>query len=134
MFYKIFLSPKVKRWVIITYKHGIYELNHQLPNYLRRTILGNQEIGGKCLNLKNDSLVSRPPSKIRIFLVLARKSRKIAIKVFPWCHIFNENQSSLQYFVTDCPRKIFLAPNSSQTSSNLTSFENLVSQKLPTLF
>ena len=24
MFYQIFLSPQVKRWVIITYKHGIY--------------------------------------------------------------------------------------------------------------
>ena len=25
MFYQIFLSPEVKRWAIITYKHGIYE-------------------------------------------------------------------------------------------------------------
>ena len=32
MFYQIFLSPQVKRWVIITYKHGIYELPHKLPN------------------------------------------------------------------------------------------------------
>ena len=32
MFYQIFLSPQVKRWVIITYKHGIYELPHELPN------------------------------------------------------------------------------------------------------
>ena len=35
MFYQIFLSPQVKRWVIITYKHGIYELPHVLPNDLR---------------------------------------------------------------------------------------------------
>ena len=28
MFYQIFLSPQVKRWEIITYKHGIYELPH----------------------------------------------------------------------------------------------------------
>ena len=28
MFYQIFLSP---RWAIITYKHGIYELPHELP-------------------------------------------------------------------------------------------------------
>ena len=39
MFYKIFLLPKVKRWAIITYKHGIYELPHELPNDLRK--LGN---------------------------------------------------------------------------------------------
>ena len=32
MFYQIFLSPQVKRWAIITYKHGIYELPHELPN------------------------------------------------------------------------------------------------------
>ena len=25
MFYQIFLSPQVKRYAIITYKHGIYE-------------------------------------------------------------------------------------------------------------
>ena len=32
MFYQIFLSPQVKRWAIITYKHGIYELPYELPN------------------------------------------------------------------------------------------------------
>ena len=31
MFYQIFLSPQVKRYASITYKHGIYEL----PNDLR---------------------------------------------------------------------------------------------------
>ena len=37
MFYEIFLSSQVKGWMIITYKHGIYEL----PNDLRLRILGN---------------------------------------------------------------------------------------------
>ena len=32
MFYEIFLSPQVKRWAIITYKHGIYVLTYELPN------------------------------------------------------------------------------------------------------
>ena len=43
MFYQIFHSPQVKRWAIITYKHGIYELPHELPNDLRFRIrkLGN---------------------------------------------------------------------------------------------
>ena len=36
-----FLSPEVKRWTIITYKHGIYELLHELSNNLRLRILGN---------------------------------------------------------------------------------------------
>ena len=35
MFYRIFLSPQVKRWAIITYKYGIYELPQGLPNDLR---------------------------------------------------------------------------------------------------
>ena len=41
MFYQIFLSPQVKRCVIITYKHGLYEFPHELPNNLRLRILGN---------------------------------------------------------------------------------------------
>ena len=35
MFYQIFLSPEVKRCAIITYKHDIYELPHELLNDLR---------------------------------------------------------------------------------------------------
>ena len=50
MFYQIFLSPQVKRYAIITYKHSINELPHELPNELRLRILGNDEILGKCLN------------------------------------------------------------------------------------
>ena len=41
MFYQIFHSAQVKRWAIITYKHGIYELSHKLSNDLRRKILEN---------------------------------------------------------------------------------------------
>ena len=50
MFYQIFFSPQVKRWAIISYKYGIYELFHDLPNDLRLRILGNEEISGNCLN------------------------------------------------------------------------------------
>ena len=35
MFYQIFLSPQVKRWAIIAYKHSINEWPHELPNDLR---------------------------------------------------------------------------------------------------
>ena len=34
MFYEIFLSTQVKQCAIITCKHGIYELPHQLPKDL----------------------------------------------------------------------------------------------------
>ena len=35
MFDKIFVSPQVKRIVIISNKHGIYDLPYELPNDLR---------------------------------------------------------------------------------------------------
>ena len=39
MFYQIFFSPQVKRSTIISNKHGINELLHDLPNDFR--LLGN---------------------------------------------------------------------------------------------
>ena len=41
MFYQIFISEPVKRLAIITSKHGIYGLPHELLNDLRLRILGN---------------------------------------------------------------------------------------------
>ena len=43
MFYQIFLSPQVKLCAIITYKHGIYELPHELSNDLIYEIRKYQE-------------------------------------------------------------------------------------------
>ena len=40
MFDKIFVSPQVKRIVIISTKHGIYKLPQKLPNDLRLKTLG----------------------------------------------------------------------------------------------
>ena len=40
MFYQISLSPQVKRCAIITCKHGIHRLPHELLNNLRLKILG----------------------------------------------------------------------------------------------
>ena len=50
MFYQIFLLPQVKRWAIITYKHGIYELPHELPNDLRLKDL--RKLGKFDLNIR----------------------------------------------------------------------------------
>ena len=41
MFYQIFLSPQVKGSVIISKKHDIYELPHELQNNFRLSVLGN---------------------------------------------------------------------------------------------
>ena len=40
IFYQVFFSPQVKQSVIISNKHGIYELPHELTNDLRLGILG----------------------------------------------------------------------------------------------
>ena len=48
MFYQIFFSLQVKWCPTIFYKHGIYELSHELFNELRLTILGNQDLLGHC--------------------------------------------------------------------------------------
>ena len=50
IFYQIFLSPQVKRIVIICNKDFIYDLPHELPNNLRLTILGTYEISQKAQN------------------------------------------------------------------------------------
>ena len=41
MFYQIFFSPQIKWWAIITYKHGIFELPHELLDDVRLRILEN---------------------------------------------------------------------------------------------
>ena len=41
LLYQIFFSPQVQRSVIISNKHGIYELPDELPKDLRLRILGN---------------------------------------------------------------------------------------------
>ena len=71
---KIFLSPLVKRCALVTYKYGIYELTHELPNDLRLSILENEEISEKCLNLMDDSLVPSFPTKMKILSILEKGS------------------------------------------------------------
>ena len=98
MFYQIFLSPQVKRWMIITYKHGIYELPHELLSDLRLRNLGNYEISGNCLNSYNDSLVPIPPAKNESFVAEKQKLN------FFRCALFNmKTRVSLKYFVSYYP-------------------------------
>ena len=66
MFKQIFLSAQVKRSVIISNKHGIYELPYELPNDLRITILRNKVISRKSKTSQNYSLVPSLPPKMRM--------------------------------------------------------------------
>ena len=71
---QIFLPPQVKQWAIITYKHGIHELSHELPNNLRLI-----------RKVSKLHIMIASPAKTKILLILAKNSRKIMIKLFPWC-------------------------------------------------
>ena len=104
MFDQTFLSPQVKRSVIISNKHSIYKLPHELPSdlilriprYFRRWAgfhahtrkkidLKSQEIGKDQENLKtsyNYSLVLNLPPKMKIFSILVKNSRKTETELF----------------------------------------------------
>ena len=51
MFHQIFFSPQVKQSLIISNKHGIYELSRELPNDLRLKDLRKLENIRKILKL-----------------------------------------------------------------------------------
>ena len=74
MFDKIFVSPQVKRIVIISNKHGIYELPQKLPNDFRLRTLGNKEIPRRSQNLMNRRLRLNLATKIKILSILAKYS------------------------------------------------------------
>ena len=82
MFFQIFFSPQVKRYMIITYKHGIFELK----NDLRLRNLENYEISGKCLNPTEWWIAQYPlpsdPAKMKILLIVAKNYWKAEIKLF----------------------------------------------------
>ena len=44
MFHQILPSPEVKQWEVISFKHGIYEFSHELPNDLGLWNWLNKEI------------------------------------------------------------------------------------------
>ena len=84
IFYQIFLSPQVKRCAIITYKHGRYELPHELPNDLGK-------VGNIRKRSRLHSLVPSLPTKMKLLLILGKKYQKIATKLFLKCAISHEN-------------------------------------------
>ena len=63
MFFQIFISPQVKQCAIITYKHGIYELPHELQNNLRSSEIRKNPENGKTSYI--DSLVNSHPAQTK---------------------------------------------------------------------
>ena len=100
MFYQIFLSSKMKRCAIITHKHGIYELPHELPKDLRLRILYNDRLAAY-----NDSLVPILPAKIIILLIPVKTLEKQKLDFFRSALFHMKARVSLKYFVNDCGLK-----------------------------
>ena len=65
MLHQIFLSLQEKRYAIITYKHGMYELPHELPNDLRLRELDLRKLG-KCLKIRKVSKHHRMISPVSL--------------------------------------------------------------------
>ena len=117
MFYQI-----LKQWVIITSKHGIYELPHELPNNLRLRKIGNIRKVSKLHRIIASCPVSLP--KTKILLILTLEKQKL---IFSRCTLFHlKTRVSLEYFVNHCLWKLFFYSNLSQNLSNLFFFTFLV--------
>ena len=87
MFSQILFSPQVKRCVIITYKHGTYELLHGLLDDLRLRIIGNYRISGNYLNFTECWF----PSQNESFVDTIKNYSNMEIKLFRLCAILDEN-------------------------------------------
>ena len=106
VFYQIFLSSQVERCAINTYRHGLYEFPHGLPNDLRMILqitIPQYAVPLPKLNLSISALAQAKP------------------------------RVSLKGFVTDCLWKPVFYSNSSQTHSNLISLTILVTLRSFTL-
>ena len=76
MFYEIFLSPQVEQSVILSNKHGIYELPHELPNDLRFIIKEIRECQEDLKTLLNCSLMPSLTPKMKILSTLPKNCWK----------------------------------------------------------
>ena len=76
MFHQILPSPQVKRWEIISFKHGTNDLPHELMNDLRLRNLGNLETLGKCLNFIERQPGAQPRCQNKNFVSTIKKVPK----------------------------------------------------------
>ena len=110
-FYQISHSWQVKRCVIITYKHGIYEMLHELPIDLRLRILGYLEISGKCLNFIEWYTSVQSSCQFENFINPSKKTLKNRKLTFLVVRYFSWELECLKYFVTDSLWKPVSDPN-----------------------
>ena len=76
MFYQISFSLQLKPSGIISNKHGICELPHELLNNLKPKLLGNQEISEKPRNARGLLPSTQPYYQSNIFSILGNALEK----------------------------------------------------------
>ena len=102
-FYQVFLSRQVKRCAIITYKHGIYELSHQLPNNLRLNDLSKLRNVRKVSKLHKMIASAQWPCQNDNSVNTCKKLLKYYILNFFCSALFHMKTTvSLKYFVNYC--------------------------------
>ena len=74
------------------------------------------------------------PSKLKYFLIIAENCGKIEVKIFPYFALSQETESLSNIFFHDCLWKQLFGSNSSQSSSNLILWTNLVTMRFFTQF
>ena len=111
VFHKMFLSLQVKRSVIFTNKHGIYQSPQELANDSILSILANQEISKNIKTSQNYSLMpSFSPNSN--FFQYQRKTPEKQKLYFPRKALFYiKARILLKYFVHDCIWKQAFASN-----------------------
>ena len=124
--YTIFLSPQKKRCVIITYKHLIYELPHELPNDLRNRILGQQKISGKFPNFIDWQPGGDSSDRKEIFVNTSKTLSKTEIKLFLQCAMSHKGQSQPQVYCERLSLEACFTSDSPKTSSKLISLKTLL--------
>ena len=135
MFQQIFLSPQVKRIMIISTKHVIYELPHELPNDLRIWILGKNKILRRSRIFTQLQPSAQSSSQNETFVNANKKLLKYLNKIFLVLRYFKLTlKFASMFFGQDCLWKKCFASNSPQVPTNLIPFRILITLRPLTQF
>ena len=127
MFDKMFVSPQVKRIVIINNKHGIYELPHEMPNNLRLRKLGNIKKISKLHRIIAWCSVLLPKLKFCQYQQKILEKQKLNFS----CRVLFHRKTTvcLKYFGKDCLCKQYFASNSPPDPFKFDLFNNFGNSK-----
>ena len=132
--YQVSFKPQEKRRVIISNKHGIYELPHEFPNNLG---LSNLEIRKYKENLKtslNYSLVPSVNTKMKFCQYYQKTAEKWKLNFSRSALFHKKSRVCLKYLVHGCLCKQMFPSNSTQVPLNLICLTILVTLRSLTEF